>query len=190
MLRPDSWIVHQALEYGMIEPFVDKKVSVNAQGVGVISYGLSSFGYDIRLGQTFKVFVKTEGGKVDPKQHDARTMVDVTTDAPFEIPPHSSILARSAEYIRMPSTALALVLGKSTYARAGIFLNTTPLEPGWRGYITLEIYNATDLPAVLYPDEGIGQILFFDSETMPIRDYGTGGKYQNQDDAQPVPARV
>src|SRR5690349_11163389 len=159
----------------MIEPFVEKQVRN-----GVISYGLSSYGYDMRIAGEFKVFTNVFNTLVDPKRFDPRSFVDIKADH-CDIPPNSFALARSVELFRIPRNVLCVVLGKSTYARTGLILNCTPLEPGWRGHITLEISNTTPLPARIYANEGIGQVLFFESdEECEISYDDKKGKYLDQ----------
>ncbi len=159
----------------MIEPFEPDQVRE-----GVISYGVSSFGYDIRVAPEFKVFTNVHNVVVDPKEFDDRSFVDVTTDTCL-IPPNSFALARTTEYFRIPRDTLVLCVGKSTYARCGIIVNVTPLEPTWEGYLTLEISNTTPLPARIYANEGIAQLLFFQSDQEPETAYADRkGKYQKQ----------
>jgi len=176
-LKPDFWIRDTSLATKMIDPFVDGQVRN-----GVISYGLSSYGYDIRVADEFKVFTPGMGGMVvvDPKDLNEQAMVDFIGDVCI-IPPNSFALARSLEYIRMPRNVLGAVLGKSTYARCGIVTNFTPLEPGWHGYITIEISNTTPLPARIYANEGIAQVLFFEGDAPCEVSYADKkGKYQGQ----------
>jgi dCTP deaminase len=176
-LKPDRWIREMSLEFDMISPFVDQQ-----KRNGVISYGLSSYGYDIRVADEFKVFTAGMGNLtvVDPKDLDTRVMADFIGDVCI-IPPNSFALARSLEYIRMPRNVLGAVLGKSTYARCGIVTNFTPLEPGWHGFITIEISNTTPLPAKIYANEGIAQVLFFEGdEPCEISYADKKGKYQGQ----------
>lgn len=176
-LKSDRWIREMALGHQMIEPFFDGQ-----KRNGVISYGLSSYGYDIRVADEFKVFTPGVGDLVvvDPKRLDTRALVDFTGDICI-IPPNSFALARSLEYIRMPRNVLGTVLGKSTYARCGIVTNFTPLEPGWHGYITIEISNTTPLPAKIYANEGIAQVLFFEGdEPCEVSYADKKGKYQGQ----------
>lgn len=164
-----------ALEHGMIDPFVERQVRD-----GVISYGLSSYGYDMRVSDEFKVFTNVFNPLVDPKHFDSRSFVDIKADY-CDIPPNSFALARSVERFHIPRNVLAISLGKSTYARCGILLNTTPFEPGWRGYVTLEISNTTPLPARIYANEGIGQVLFFESDEDCETSYADkAGKYLDQ----------
>jgi dCTP deaminase len=159
---------------GMIEPFCDR-----LEREGVISYGLSSFGYDIRCAREWKIFVNAFNTVVDPKGIDQRSFVDFDGDEVI-IPPNSFVLARSLEYIRMPENVMGLVLGKSTYARCGISCLATPLEPGWEGHITLEFANSTPLPAKMYALEGCAQLLFFEGERPEITYADRKGKYQGQ----------
>ena len=164
-----------AEEHGMIEPFESGQVRE-----GVISYGLSSYGYDIRVAPEFKVFTNVHNVVVDPKEFDDRSFVDVNQNECI-IPPNSFALARTVEYFRIPRDVLVICLGKSTYARCGIIVNVTPLEPTWEGYLTLEISNTTPLPAKIYANEGISQLLFFRGNEPPEIAYADRkGKYQNQ----------
>jgi dCTP deaminase len=164
-----------ALEHGMIEPFEDRQVRE-----GVVSYGLSSYGYDIRVADEFKVFTNINSTVVDPKNFDARSFVDMKTDVCI-IPPNSFALARTLEYFRIPRDVLTVCVGKSTYARCGLIVNVTPFEPEWEGYVTLEISNTTPLPARVYANEGIAQVLFFQSdEACEISYADKKGKYQKQ----------
>ena len=176
-LKPDHWIRRMAVEHQMIEPFVDRQVRD-----GVISYGLSSYGYDIRVAKEFKIFTPGLGDLtvVDPKEFATRAMVDFAGDM-CVIPPNSFALARSLEYFRVPRTVLCVCLGKSTYARCGIIVNITPFEPEWEGYVTLEISNTTPLPARIYGGEGIAQVLFFEADEVCDVSYADKrGKYQQQ----------
>jgi dCTP deaminase len=164
-----------ALEHRMIEPFEDQQVRA-----GVISYGLSSYGYDIRVADEFKVFTNINSTVVDPKNFDARSFVDVRADVCI-IPPNSFALAKTVEYFRIPRDVLTVCVGKSTYARCGIIVNVTPFEPEWEGFVTLEISNTTPLPAKVYANEGIAQVLFFQSdETCEVSYADKKGKYQKQ----------
>lgn len=176
-IKSDAWIRRMALEHGMIRPFISQKVR-SVEGNGVISYGLSSYGYDMRVADEFKVFTNLHGAVVDPKHFNPRSFVDVKADY-IDIPPNSFALARSVEHFEIPADVLCICIGKSSYARCGIILNTTPFEPGWRGYVTLEISNTTPLPARIYANEGIGQVLFFESDEQCETPYGAG-KYQDQ----------
>ena len=164
-----------ALEHGMIEPFEDRQVRQ-----GVVSYGLSSYGYDIRVADEFKVFTNINSTVVDPKNFDARSFVDIKADICI-IPPNSFALAKTVEYFRIPRNVLTVCVGKSTYARCGLIVNVTPFEPEWEGFVTLEIYNTTPLPAKVYANEGISQVLFFESdEDCEVSYKDKAGKYQKQ----------
>jgi dCTP deaminase len=164
-----------ALEHRMIEPFEDRQVRA-----GVISYGLSSYGYDIRVADEFKVFTNINSTVVDPKSFDARSFVDVKADVCI-IPPNSFALSKTVEYFRIPRDVLTVCVGKSTYARCGLIVNVTPFEPEWEGYVTLEISNTTPLPAKVYANEGISQVLFFQSdESCEVSYADKKGKYQKQ----------
>ncbi|HEX9617647.1 MAG TPA: dCTP deaminase [Anaerolineales bacterium] len=174
-LQPDRWIRKMALEKGMIEPFADSQVRN-----GVISYGVSSYGYDIRVAEEFKIFTNVFSAVVDPKNFDPKSMVDFQGEV-CVIPPNSFALARTVEYFRIPRNVLTVCLGKSTYARCGIIVNVTPFEPEWEGYVTLEISNTTPLPARIYANEGIAQVLFFVAdEECEISYADKKGKYQKQ----------
>jgi len=174
-LKNDAWIRRMAREHGMIEPFVETQVRR-----GVISYGLSSYGYDIRVADEFKIFTNVYSTVVDPKHFDPRSMVDYKGEV-CTIPPNSFALARSVEYFRIPRGVLAICLGKSTYARCGIVVNITPLEPEWEGYITIEISNTTPLPARIYAGEGIAQVIFLEADDVCEVSYADRkGKYQRQ----------
>jgi len=174
-IKADRWIKKMALEHGMIEPFEDRQVRA-----GVISYGLSSYGYDIRVADEFKVFTNINSTVVDPKNFDNRSFVDVKADVCI-IPPNSFALAKTVEYFRIPRDVLTVCVGKSTYARCGLIVNVTPFEPEWEGYVTLEISNTTPLPAKVYANEGISQVLFFQSDEMCEVSYADKkGKYQRQ----------
>jgi dCTP deaminase len=174
-IKSDRWIKRMAREYRMIEPFVESQVRGSA-----ISYGVSSYGYDIRVADEFKIFTNINNTVIDPKNFDPRSFVDVKTDVCI-VPPNSFALARTIEYFRIPRDVLTICLGKSTYARCGIIVNVTPFEPEWEGTVTLEISNTTPLPAKIYANEGIAQVLFFQSDEpceMSYRD--KKGKYQAQ----------
>ena len=174
-IKPDHWIRKMALEHRMIEPFVDTQVRN-----GVISYGVSSYGYDIRIGNTFKIFTNVFNSVVDPKDFDPKSMVDFVGDVCI-IPPNSFVLAQTVEYFRIPRNVLTICVGKSTYARCGIIVNVTPFEPEWEGYVTLEISNTTPLPAKIYANEGIAQVLFFEADEVCEVSYADKkGKYQGQ----------
>src|SRR5574338_293665 len=174
-LKPDHWIRKMAREHGMIEPFADSQVRN-----GVISYGVSSYGYDLRVADEFKIFTNVFSAVVDPKHFDTQSMVDFKGDV-CVIPPNSFALARSVEYFRIPRSVLTVCLGKSTYARCGLIVNVTPLEPEWEGHVTLEFSNTTPLPAKIYANEGVAQMLFFESDEVCETSYrDRGGKYQKQ----------
>jgi dCTP deaminase len=178
-LKPDHWIKKMALEQRMIEPFVDAQVRT-----GVISYGVSSYGYDIRVANEYKIFTNVFSTIVDPKHFDQKSMVDYTGDD-CVIPPNSFVLARTVEYFRIPRQVLTVCLGKSSYARCGLIVNVTPFEPEWEGYVTLEISNTTPLPARIYSNEGIAQVLFFEAdEPCDISYADKKGKYQKQQSIQ------
>ena len=175
-LKPDHWIKKMAVEERMIEPFTEGQVRD-----GVISYGVSSYGYDIRVADEFKIFTNVYSAVVDPKHFDTRSMVDYKGEV-CVIPPNSFALARTIEYFRIPRKVLTICLGKSTYARCGIIVNVTPFEPEWEGYVTLEISNTTPLPARIYANEGIAQVLFLEAdEECEISYADKKGKYQKQE---------
>jgi dCTP deaminase len=193
-IKPDTWIRRMATEHGMIEPFEAGNVKTqevtpghpNAGLKPVISYGTSSYGYDMRIADEFKVFTpvwaKSGEAVVDPKNIDAACMVDFKGDV-CRIPPNSFALCRSLEKFKIPRDVLCVVVGKSTYARCGIVVNVTPLEPEWEGHVTIEISNTTPLPAKIYANEGIAQVLFFQTDDVCDTSYADkhgGGKYQNQ----------
>ncbi len=179
-VKPDQWIRRMAQEYGMIDPFVEAQVRE-----GVISFGLSSYGYDIRIADEYKVFTNVNNAIVDPKRFDPASFVDFKGDTCI-IPPNSFVLARTVEYFRIPRDVIAVCLGKSTYARCGLIVNVTPLEPEWQGYLTLEISNTTPLPARIYSNEGIAQILFLQSdESCEVSYADRKGKYQKQHGVTP-----
>jgi len=174
-IKSDNWIRRMCEEKRMIEPF-----EVSQRREGTISYGLSSYGYDIRVSPEFKVFTNVHNVVVDPKNFDPRSFVDVNAPECI-IPPNSFALARTEEYFRIPRDVLVICVGKSTYARCGIIVNVTPLEPTWEGYLTLEISNTTPLPAKIYAGEGIAQLLFFEGDEEPSIAYAERqGKYQGQ----------
>ena len=171
----DRWIRKQAQSNRMIEPFVE-----NQRRDGCISYGLSSYGYDARVADEFKIFTNVDSAIVDPKNFDSNSFVDRKTDVCI-IPPNSFALARTVEYFRVPRDVLVICLGKSTYARCGIIVNVTPLEPGWEGHVTLEISNTTPLPAKVYANEGVAQFLFFKGSAPCEVSYADrSGKYMGQ----------
>lgn len=174
-IQPDSWIRRLALEQRMIDPFVDGQVRN-----GVISYGLSSYGYDIRIADEFKIFTNVHSAVVDPKHFNPQSFIDYTGEVCI-IPPNSFVLARTVEYFRIPRDVLTICVGKSTYARCGLIVNVTPFEPEWEGNVTLEISNTTPLPARVYANEGIAQVLFFRADTVCEVSYADRkGKYQAQ----------
>lgn len=176
-IKSDKWIRRMAQEHGMIEPFVERQVR-GEQDSRVISFGVSSYGYDVRCADEFKVFTNINSATVDPKNFDAGSFVDVKSDVCI-IPPNSFALARTVEYFRIPRNVLTICLGKSTYARCGIIVNVTPLEPEWEGHVTLEFSNTTTLPAKIYANEGVAQMLFLESdEECEVSYKDRGGKYQ------------
>jgi len=179
-IKSDHWIRRMAEKHGMIEPFEPGQVRVNGNGGKLISYGTSSYGYDVRCADEFKVFTNINSTIVDPKQFDERSFVDVKGEVCI-IPPNSFALARTVEYFRIPREVLTICLGKSTYARCGIIVNVTPLEPEWEGHVTLEFSNTTTLPAKIYANEGVAQMLFLESDEVCGTSYrDRGGKYQGQ----------
>ena len=175
MIKSDRWIRRMAQEHDMINPYSEKQVSQ-----GVISYGVSSYGYDLRVSDEFKIFTNVNSTIVDPKNFDERSFVTVNADVAI-IPPNSFALARSVEYFKIPRNVLTICVGKSTYARCGVIVNVTPFEPEWEGFVTLEISNTTPLPAKIYANEGLCQILFFQSDEVCETSYkDRQGKYQAQ----------
>lgn len=174
-IKSDRWIRRMAMEHDMINPFQDRQVRE-----GVISYGVSSYGYDLRVADEFKIFTNVNSAVVDPKNFDQRSFIDVKGSSVL-IPPNSFALARSVEYFKIPRDVLTVCVGKSTYARCGIIVNVTPFEPEWEGFVTLEISNSTPLPAKIYSNEGLCQILFFQGDEPPEVSYkDKAGKYQRQ----------
>jgi dCTP deaminase len=174
-IKSDHWIRRMALEHDMINPFSEKQVRQ-----GVVSYGLSSYGYDLRVADEFKIFTNVNSSIVDPKKFDEKSFVSINSDICI-VPPNSFALARSIEYFKIPRSVLTLCVGKSTYARCGIIVNVTPFEPEWEGFVTLEISNTTPLPAKIYANEGLCQILFFESDEICETSYkDRRGKYQAQ----------
>jgi dCTP deaminase len=174
-IKSDKWIRKMAQQHDMINPFSEKQMSQ-----GVISYGLSSYGYDLRVSDEFKIFTNVNSSVIDPKHFDEKSFVSVTLDC-CVIPPNSFALARSVEYFKIPRDILTVCVGKSTYARCGIIVNVTPFEPEWEGFVTLEISNTTPLPAKVYANEGLCQILFFQSDEQCETSYADRkGKYQGQ----------
>ena len=175
MLKSDRWIRKMAKEHDMINPFSEKQVRE-----GVISYGLSSYGYDLRVADEFKIFTNVNCTVVDPKNFDERSFVTVSSECAI-VPPNSFALARSVEYFKIPRDVLTICVGKSTYARCGIIVNVTPFEPEWEGFVTLEISNTTPLPAKIYANEGLCQVVFFESDEICEVSYkDKKGKYQAQ----------
>src|ERR671924_796964 len=176
-IKSDRWIRRMALEHDMINPFSEKQVRS-----GVVSYGLSSYGYDLRVADEFKIFTNVNSATIDPKKFDERSFVTVSSDC-CQVPPNSFALARSVEYFKIPRDVLTICVGKSTYARCGIIVNVTPFEPEWEGFVTLEISNTTPLPAKIYANEGIAQVLFFtadEGDECEISYKDKKGKYQAQ----------
>jgi dCTP deaminase len=179
-VKPDSWIREMALEYGMVEPFVDEPMRI-----GVVSYGLSSYGYDIRVSNEYKIFTNVNSAIVDPKNFDSSSFVDFEGEVCI-IPPNSFVLSRTVEYFRMPRGVMGLCIGKSTYARCGLVVHVTPLQPEWEGFLTLEISNTTPLPAKIYSNEGIAQVLFITGDGECEASYkDKKGKYQGQTNITP-----
>jgi len=182
-VKSDRWIRRMAQEQRMIEPFVDSQMGrVDKEGRKCISFGLSSYGYDMRVAPEFRIFTNVLSAVVDPKNFDSKSFVEFQGDVCI-VPPNSFALARSVEYFRIPRNVLTICLGKSTYARCGIITNVTPFEPEWEGYVTLEISNTTPLPAKIYANEGICQVLFFeadDDDVCEVSYKDKAGKYQGQ----------
>src|ERR1700744_1289301 len=179
-IKSDKWIRRMAEEHKMIEPFVRDQVRVSEDGRKIVSYGTSSYGYDIRVADEFKIFTNINSTIVDPKNFDEKSFVDFKGDVCI-IPPNSFALARTMEYFPIPRSVRTICLGKSTYARCGIIVNVTPFEPEWEGYVTLEFSNTTPLPAKIYANEGVAQVLFFESDEVCEVSYADrGGKYQGQ----------
>lgn len=178
-IRSDRWIRRMAEQHGMIEPFEPGQVRT-VGGDRIISYGTSSYGYDVRCAPQFKIFTNINSAVVDPKRFDASSFVDLESEVCI-IPPNSFALASTVEYFRIPRDVLTICLGKSTYARCGIIVNVTPLEPEWEGHVTLEFSNTTPLPAKIYANEGVAQMIFFESdEPCEVSYADRGGKYQGQ----------
>jgi dCTP deaminase len=178
-IKSDKWIRRMAREHGMIEPFEPEMVR-EVNGKRVVSFGTSSYGYDIRCSAEFKLFTNLNSTIVDPKHFDEKSFVDVRGDYCI-IPPNSFALARTVEYFRIPRDVLTICLGKSTYARCGIIVNVTPLEPEWEGHVTLEFSNTTPLPARIYANEGVAQVIFIGADEVCETSYrDRGGKYQGQ----------
>lgn len=178
-IKSDRWIQEQAEKYKMIEPFAPQQVRTVA-GAKIISYGTSSYGYDVRCAREFKIFTNIHSAVIDPKCFDASAFHDIETDVCI-IPPNAFVLARTVEYFRIPRNVLTICLGKSTYARCGIIVNVTPLEPEWEGHVTLEFSNTTNLPAKIYANEGVAQMIFLESDEVCQVSYkDRRGKYQGQ----------
>tara|TARA_X000000368_G_scaffold315478_1_gene252962 strand:+ start:47 stop:616 length:570 start_codon:yes stop_codon:yes gene_type:complete len=179
-IKSDKWIQEMSEKNGMIKPFSKNQVRLDEDGNKLISYGVSSYGYDVRCSNEFKVFTNIHSAVVDPKSFDEKSFVDIDSNI-CVIPPNSFALARTVEYFKIPRNVLTVCLGKSTYARCGIIVNVTPLEPEWEGHVTLEFSNTTNLPAKIYAGEGVAQMLFFESdEECEISYKDRGGKYQGQ----------
>ncbi len=183
-IKSDRWIREMAASHAMIEPFAPQQVRTATDAGGaiykIVSYGTSSYGYDIRCANDFKIFTNINSTIVDPKNFDEKSFVDFKGEVCI-IPPNSFALARTVEYFRIPRNVLTICLGKSTYARCGIIVNVTPFEPEWEGYVTLEFSNTTPLPAKIYANEGVAQVLFFESDEVCETSYkDRGGKYQGQ----------
>jgi len=178
-IKSDRWIRRMAAGAGMIDPFSPEQVRL-AGGHKIVSYGTSSYGYDVRCADEFKIFTNVNCTVVDPKNFDERSFVTVRSECCI-VPPNSFALARSVEYFKIPRDVLTICVGKSTYARCGIIVNVTPFEPEWEGYVTLEFSNTTPLPAKIYANEGIAQVIFFESDEVCATSYrDRGGKYQGQ----------
>jgi dCTP deaminase len=178
-IKSDKWIRRMAAEHGMIDPFEPGQVRED-RGRKIVSYGTSSYGYDVRCSDEFKVFTNVYSTVVDPKAFDEKSFVNLRGDVCI-IPPNSFALARTVERFKIPRNVLTICLGKSTFARCGIIVNVTPLEPEWEGYVTLEFSNTTPLPAKIYANEGVAQMLFFESDEVCETSYkDRGGKYQGQ----------
>jgi dCTP deaminase len=179
-IKSDKWITKMAKSHEMIKPFSENQVRTDNDGNQLISYGVSSYGYDVRCSNEFNVFTNIHSAIVDPKFFDEKSFVDIHSDI-CVIPPNSFALARTVEYFKIPRNTLTVCLGKSTYARCGIIVNVTPLEPEWEGHVTLEFSNTTNLPAKIYAGEGVAQMLFFESDEECAVSYkDRGGKYQGQ----------
>ena len=179
-IKSDKWIQKMSENHNMIEPYSSNQIRVDDDGNKLISYGVSSYGYDVRCSNEFKVFTNIHSAIVDPKKFDEKSFVDINSDI-CVIPPNSFALARTVEYFKIPRNVLTICLGKSTYARCGIIVNVTPLEPEWEGHVTLEFSNTTNLPAKIYAGEGVAQMLFFESDEECKTSYkDRGGKYQGQ----------
>jgi len=178
-IKADKWIRRMAKEHKMIEPFEQDQIRT-ANNCKIVSYGTSSYGYDVRCADEFKIFTNINSAIIDPKSFADESFVDLKADVCI-IPPNSFVLARTIEYFRIPRNVLTICLGKSTYARCGIIVNVTPLEPEWEGHVTLEFSNTTNLPAKIYANEGVAQMLFLESDEVCETSYkDRGGKYQGQ----------
>lgn len=178
-IKSDKWIREMAEKYRMIEPFAPQQVRKEGHQ-RIVSYGTSSYGYDVRCANDFKIFTNINSAIVDPKAFDPNSFIDVRADVCI-IPPNSFVLARTVEYFRIPRNILTICLGKSTYARCGIIVNVTPLEPEWEGHVTLEFSNTTNLPAKIYANEGVAQMIFLEADEVCEVSYkDRGGKYQGQ----------
>ncbi len=179
-IKSDKWIRRMALESHLIDPFIDKQVKHTEEAGSTVSYGLSSYGYDVRCADEFKIFTNINSATVDPKNFDEDSFIDIKSEV-CVIPPNSFALARTVEYFKIPRKVLTICLGKSIYARGGIFVIVTPLEPEWEGHVTLEFSNTTSLPAKIYANEGVAQMLFFESDELCETSYADRkGKYQGQ----------
>ena len=179
-IKSDKWITEMSKTQSMIEPFSENQIRLDKEGKKLISYGVSSYGYDVRCSNEFKVFTNIHSAVVDPKSFDEKSFVDIESDI-CVIPPNSFALARTVEYFKIPRNVLTVCLGKSTYARCGIIVNVTPLEPGWEGYVTLEFSNTTPLPAKIYANEGVAQFIFLKGNEKPDVTYADrNGKYMGQ----------
>ena len=177
-IKNDRWIIEQAKK-GMIEPFSEKQIKQDGEK-SLISYGVSSYGYDVRCAREFKIFTNIHASVIDPKSFDPNSFVEIEKDICI-IPPNSFALARTVEYFKIPRNVLTICLGKSTYARCGIIVNVTPLEPEWEGHVTLEFSNTTNLPAYIYANEGVAKMIFLESDEQCIQSYkDKSGKYQGQ----------
>lgn len=178
-IKSDTWIRRMAIEKEMIAPFEPHQIRYHGDHK-IVSYGTSSYGYDVRCAREFKIFTNINSAMVDPKNFDDNSFVDLESDVCI-IPPNSFALARTVEYFKIPRNVLTICLGKSTYARCGIIVNVTPLEPEWEGHVTLEFSNTTNLPAKIYANEGVAQMLFLESDEVCEISYADrGGKYQGQ----------
>ena len=179
-IKSDKWISRMSKDHQMIEPFSENQVRLDENGNKLISYGVSSYGYDVRCSNEFKVFTNIHSAVVDPKSFDEKSFVDIESDI-CVIPPNSFALARTVEYFKIPRNVLTVCLGKSTYARCGIIVNVTPLEPEWEGHVTLEFSNTTPLPAYIYANQGVAQMVFVSADSVCETSYkDRAGKYMGQ----------